>query len=82
MTSSGTVKLRKIFDMLDKCLPGHTKVEKTHHWWITSDDKIYTSFPSGEHGKKNPEIEKGHIRHMVRFFEIEDCAKGELEILR
>jgi hypothetical protein len=37
----------------------------------------------GEHGRRgNPEIEKGHVRHLVRLFGIGECATRVIPQLR
>ncbi len=66
--------------MLKKCAPGHVITPKTHHYWIEYNGKFYKTFPKGEHGKgKRAEIERGHIKQMVKHLEIdEECAKIEL----
>lgn len=83
MASAGRAKLKAIFVMLDHCLPGHTRKRTDHYWRVFHGDRAFTNLPAGEHGKDlNAEIEIGWIRRLVRRFEIEDCARRELEILR
>ena len=65
------VRLDEVWRMLDACLPGHERIPKTHRWNIKHDGRIYYEVPMGEHGRrKNPEVETGHIRGLVRFFGI------------
>lgn len=66
--------------MLEHCLGTFEKRKSDHHWRITKGDKIYPRLPLGPHGsRENPEIEKGHVRQMARFFGIYDCAQKFLE---
>lgn len=62
--------------MLDECLPGHSRTEGDHYWAIKrkEDGKIFATLPTGKHGAKRPEVEIGHVRQMVRLFEIGPCA--------
>jgi hypothetical protein len=69
--------------MLAQCAPGHTKLEKTHHWRITYGDRVYPTLPLGEHGRRaNVSIQVGHVKKMAREFGILDCAKEHLPQLR
>lgn len=69
--------------MLRACAPGHNVHEETHHYWVYFRDKSYRNLPKGEHGKRDPEIEIGHIRKMIRNLHIdEECARKHLEIVR
>ena len=71
--------------MLDACAPGWVGVETTHNLCVRYKGKEYPRLPLGDHGKRargNIEIEIGHVKHMVRKFEITDCAAAELPQLR
>ena len=82
MVSSGTIKWKSIKKMLKDCAPGHKIAEGDHYYRITYKDRTYRSFPKGTHGKSNPEIERGHVRKLVRFLKIKyDCAKKALPAL-
>lgn len=83
MATKGTVRLKKIWKMLDKCAPGYTHQTKTHKIWVTYNGRTYPSLPRGKKGAKNPEIQVGHIKQMINHLEIDmECAQSELEILR
>jgi hypothetical protein len=83
MSSFGRVPLGDVWEMLDVCAPGHKRVERTHHWCLYYKAQTYPTLPKGEHGpRKNPEIQVGHIRRMVRMFGIQDCAQKLIEALR
>lgn len=83
MASVGRVRVKDIFTMLDACLPGHSRRESKHYWRITAGTRTFATLPLGEHGKGlNAEIEVGWVRKLVRFFDIADCAAGNLELLR
>lgn len=68
--------------MLQQCAPGYEKEAKTHNWHVKYSGKTYPTLPLGPHGRRqNPDIEIGHVRSMIRFFGIEDCAKKHLKQL-
>jgi len=83
MATTGRIAWKKIKKMLDKCTESWHFKDKVHKRWVYADG-IDTSYklPQGSHGSKNPEIEIGHIRGLVRHFDIGDCAKKHLEQLR
>lgn len=65
--------------MLDKCAPGYSRQQCLHNWQVSFNGRTYYRLPLGRHGKRdNPEIEIGHVKNMIRHFEIGDCAKREL----
>ena len=68
--------------MLRKCAPGFTTKETDHHIWIGYNGKTFRGFPTGAHGSKDPEIQVGIIKQLVRLLEIDTaCAKKHLGIL-
>lgn len=76
MGSKGMIRLSAVFEMLDLCAPEHVRVAKTHHWRITFAGRTYPTLPLGKHGhRRDPEIERGHVRKLIRHFGLEDCAK-------
>lgn len=80
MASSGRIRMRKIEKMLDKCAPGHSIEQKKHNQWVRYNGKTY-HLPQGEHGKRNPEIEQGHVKQMVHHLDIDvACAQKHLKI--
>jgi hypothetical protein len=71
---SAAIPFSEVERMLSKCADGY-RVRMTNHFrFIYLRDKIYHTFP------KHNNIEIGHIRRMVRFFNIMDCAKQYLNI--
>lgn len=73
--------MREIRRMLKECAPGFSIEQKVHKQWVRYKGKT-AHLPKGEHGKKDPEIEKGHIKHMLKHLEIDlECAKQHLPIL-
>ncbi len=69
--------------MLDDCAPGYTKKEREHNWCVTYNKVPFPRLPRGPHGRReNPEVQIGHLRQMVRLFQIEDCAMTRIELLR
>lgn len=84
MATKGRVVLRDIWNMLDECLPGWTKREVKHKIRVTHGGRTYPSLPTGEHGRRpgRAEIQKKQVRDLAEFFDILDCARKQLEILR
>jgi hypothetical protein len=79
MTSSGQIKWSKIKTMLGACAPGYLFKEFEHYCRIIYNGEVYWRLPTGEHGNKNPEIERGHIQKMIRVLNIDPaCAKKYL----
>ena len=79
MVGHGQIRLKKVWRMLSKCAPGYDRKQHTHNWRVTYQGKTYYRLPLGAHGRRtNAEIELGHVKNMVRFFGIEDCAKSAL----
>ena len=68
--------------MLGKCAPGYTVEDKTHLQWIRYKENN-VKIQKGPHGsKKKYAIQIGTVRHLVRKFEIAECAKKHLTQLR
>jgi hypothetical protein len=83
MTSSGTVPLKKIWAMLDECAPGWKKIERTHNWVVQYNQITFPRLPKGDHGaRNNPDIQVGHVKQMVRLFQIVPCAQKKIPTLR
>jgi hypothetical protein len=80
MGSFGQVSLKTVWAMLDACAPGHTRELHTHHYCIRFQGQTYPTFPKGRHGSSDPLIQVGHVKRMVRFFHISECAKRHLSI--
>lgn len=76
------VKLKDIFSMLDECAPGHHRRENQEYWLVTYNKKSYRGLPRGPHGRRvNPDIETGHVRALVRHFDISrDCVSKHLDL--
>lgn len=74
--------MSEIKAMLASCAPGHWMKEGEHNWIVYFGEHIFRNLPKGKHGKrKNPDIQIGHVRTMVRLFKIYDCAKHHIESL-
>lgn len=58
--------------MLNECAPGYTIRLANHSRVIHFGGKVYRTFP-----KADP-VENGHIRKLVRFFDISACAATHL----
>jgi hypothetical protein len=54
--------------MLTDCAPGHTLRLTNHFRMVTFMGRVFPTLP------KHAQIELGHIRKMVRFFGIQECA--------
>jgi hypothetical protein len=69
--------------MLEACAPGFTIERKEHRFWVRYNGLVFHDLSTGKHGARNPEVQIGLVRHMIRFLGIAmDCAKQHLEILR
>jgi hypothetical protein len=68
--------------MLDACAPGWSQERKTHKLQVRFRGRLYPAFPKGEHGKKSPDIQLSHIRKLVKYFRIRECAEQQLPILK
>ena len=69
--------------MLEKCA-GEFRIEaKQHRQWVHCKGLTFRNLPLGGHGhRRNPEIQIGHIRQMIRLCGIdEDCARSILPAL-
>jgi len=65
--------------MLKKCAPGAEVVLKKHRHWVQWGDRTYRGLPKGAPGSKDPEIERGHVKHMARYFDLDlDCVRKYL----
>ena len=78
MPSYGQTRLSNIWDMLNNCAKDrHRVVPKEHYYWVYFTGKQAPfKLPRGEHGRRDPETELGHVKKIVRYGEIKpDCAK-------
>ena len=75
------VDLDDVWAMLDQCLPGHERKPSSEYWTVKHGGQSYRRIPVGPHGRKNNvSVQSGHIRSLVRFFKIEKCADGLIDI--
>jgi hypothetical protein len=76
------VKLDAVWAMLDECLRGHDRKSNEEYWTVKFGVRSYRRLPVGPHGRKtNVSIKSGHIRSLVRFFEISDtCVEKYLDL--
>lgn len=77
MSTVRLVELSVVWGMLDNCAHGWTKKDQTHNWKITFNSKQHW-LKAGAHGKRDPQIEAGHVRNMARFFGFLECAKHNI----
>lgn len=81
MSSFGTVSLNEVRAMLDACAPGHVfRQHGDHYYLIAYKGLTFPTFPRGAHGKSNPEIQRGVVKKMAKFFGVLPCAKRELAL--
>lgn len=84
MSASKVVQLKVVWDILDRCAPGHSRELKKHGWRIVYAAFVYPVFAKGKHAKgmnpkrNNPEVFAGELRQLARLFEIEDCVRDAL----
>ena len=85
MASQGTVLSGQVWAMLDECAPGHTRTLTKHNVRIAFRGETYYRFPAGPHGKKRGgnkyRVEIGHVKNLVRLFQIRECARNHFEKL-
>jgi hypothetical protein len=75
------VNLDEVWAMLDDCLAGYERKANEEYWTIKFNGRSYRRIPVGPHGRKhNISVQSGHIRSLVRFFEIQDCAARLLDL--
>lgn len=75
MSTVRVVRLNDIIDMLADCAAGFSIEEKKHHYWVRYNGLTFQQLPLGKHGRRaNVDIEYGHVRSMMRLFEIEECG--------
>ncbi len=80
MASRGQIPFKRVLKMLKDCAPGYTITLKTHKQWARYRGRTFY-LPKGPHGTKGQrfDIEIGHVRGLVREFEIDqDCARKHL----
>lgn len=69
--------------MLKACAPEFTIERKKHRVWVMYNGLVFRGLPTGEHGERNPEIQVGIIRQMIRKLGIDlACAEKHLPILK
>lgn len=69
--------------MLTACAPSFGFERKKHHFWVYYNGLVFRGLPTGEHGGRNPVIQIGIIRQMIRQLGIElECAKKHLPLLQ
>ena len=79
MTTSGTVKISKVWKMLRKCAEGHEVTEQPHSFRIDFFGRTYWNFPRGKRKLKDPEVEAGHIKKMARHLRLDfECVEKYL----
>ena len=85
MVGYGQASHKEIWEMLDHCCPGWTRVESGHFFRVMWKGRTYAALPKGQHGKKQgrAEVEVGHVKHMIRQLGIDmGCARKHLDCLR
>ena len=66
------VALNDVWAMLKECAPTFTATETPHHYCVRFNQHTYPTLPLGEHGPRhNPEIKRGHVRHMARQLKLD-----------
>lgn len=74
-----TIRLADVWKALDHCCPGNQRTTSDHYCGVSWKGKTYPRMPLGKHGqRKNPEIEAGHVRQMIRFFGVTTCFWGQI----
>ena len=75
-------KLAVVWAMLDECLAGYERKSSNEYWTVKFRGRAYRRIPIGPHGRKtNVSVESGHIRSLVRFFDIPaSCVEKYLDL--
>lgn len=70
--------------MLDRCAPeALMEPYGDHRVRVRWKGRVYWSLPSGDKSKRRSEIQKGHVKGLVRDLGIDpDCAASRLKFLR
>ena len=60
----------------------HQRTASQEYWTVKFGGRSYRRIPLGQHGRKqNVSVKSGHIRSLVRFFEINtDCVEKYLDL--
>lgn len=74
MPTSGCVRLSKIKKMLQQCAPGHRMIEQPHSYRIEYGDRVYPALQLGRRNVADPEIQRGHIKKLVRALALDVCC--------
>jgi hypothetical protein len=69
---SASTPLSDVLKILDKCAPGYTIRLANHSRVIQFGGKVYRAFP------KHDPVENGHVRKLIRFLGIGECASQHL----
>jgi hypothetical protein len=65
---SASTSLSEVLKMLDECAPGYSIRLANHSRVIHFNGMLYRTFP------KHDPVENGHVRKLVRFLRISECA--------
>ncbi len=80
MGAGGVVTLEEVWQMPDRCAPGHTRDARTHHWCVRYAGRTFPRPPLGAHGRRKfPSVEVGFVRQMVRHLGIGTCAQAWID---
>ena len=85
MSSFGVLSIGVVFEMLERCAPGFQAKMREHNYCLHWNDKTFPSLPLGDHGAKRStgraEIKIGHVRKLIRIFDIKACAESVIPSL-
>lgn len=84
MATFGLVPFHMIVEMLNACAPGFRVQTREHNFCVQYNNRTYPSLPRGDHGpRKNPDIQVGKIRQMIRQLHIDAaCAARYIPLLK
>lgn len=83
MSSTGQVKLSKVWKMLDQCAKGYTVKEQPHNWRVMYNGKTFHNLQLGKRQSKTPEVELGVVQKMLNHLGVDqECAWQHLPQLR
>ena len=81
MSSRGQIRWSKLRPHLDVLLPGWSYSDGDHFRFVYFGG-VRARLPKGAHGRRDPEIELGHIKHFFRRFGKLDEARRAIPQLR
>ena len=81
MSPKGQISHKQVWEMLDECAPGWSKVKAPHHYRVYANGEVFMNFPFGDRKAKRTGVQVHWVRKLARHVGILDCAKRVLKQL-